>query len=219
VLYPGNENPVSKKFKKAHKKIDFKKSSLFTNTLGEKELLNCSCNLLICKIWTDGYILMKDKTIHFQAIGTIHSSYKQPKGTPIQPAGAKGVEGNIVVNPVFSEGLQDLEEFSHIIVLYYFHLSKSYSLKVKPFMDVTEHGVFATRASARPNPIGLSILKLKSIEKNILHVSDVDIVDGTPLLDIKPYVPPFDNTENVRVGWLEKNVYKLSDTVDDERFL
>jgi len=86
-------------------------------------------------------------------------------------------------------------------------------------MDTAEHGVFATRAPARPNPVGISILKLNSIEKNILHVSDVDIVDGTPLLDIKPYVPPFDDKENVRVGWLEKNVYKLSGTKDDERFL
>lgn len=162
---------------------------------------------------------MKNNTIFFQAIGTIHSPFKHPKGTPVQPPGAEGIKGKIILNSDYIEGLKDLEGFSHIITLYYFHKSGNFSLKVKPFMDDTPHGVFATRASARPNPIGFSILKLVQIENNILYVSDVEIIDGTPLLDIKPYVPAFDARKNVRVGWLEKNMQKLSDAVNDERFI
>jgi tRNA (adenine37-N6)-methyltransferase len=161
---------------------------------------------------------MEDKTFLFRSIGTIQSPFKQPKGTPIQPTAAEGVEGKIILEPSYIEGLKDLEGFSHIIVLYFFHKSGDFSLSVKPFMDDTSHGVFATRASARPNAIGLSILKLIRIEKNVLCVSDMDIVDGTLLLDIKPYVPAFDARNNVRVGWLEKNIHKLPDMKGDERF-
>jgi len=158
-------------------------------------------------------------SINFAQIGIIHSPYKIPRGTPIQPTAAKGTEGQI---EIFSEnvmGLVDLEKFSHVIVLYHFHLIKKVELLVKPFMDDEYHGVFATRASSRPNPIGLSILELVKIEDNILYVRDVDIVDGTPLLDIKPYVPDFDSRTNVRTGWLEKNIHKLPEAKDDERFV
>jgi tRNA-Thr(GGU) m(6)t(6)A37 methyltransferase TsaA len=109
----------------------------------------------------------------------------------------------VEIYPEFAEGLQGLEGFSHIIILYIFHQSKGYSLRVKPFLDHQEHGLFATRYPYRPNPIGLSIVRLEGIQANILNVADIDVLDGTPLLDIKPYVPDFDVRENARTGWYE----------------
>ncbi len=159
------------------------------------------------------------KCIEYTPIGIIHSPFKEPKGVPIQPSASKEVEGYVEIFPEFVPGLKDLEGFSHIILLYHFHLSKPFSLLVKPYLDDKHHGVFATRAPARPNPIGLSIVQLLSIEENILHIRDVDIVDGTPLLDIKPYVPQFDERENVRIGWLEDNIAKLPKSKDDGRFV
>lgn len=157
--------------------------------------------------------------IKFTQIGVIYSPFKEPKGTPIQPTGAEGIAGTVEVFSEFTKGLKDIADFSHIILLYNFHLSKKYKLEVKPFMDDQLHGVFATRASARPNSLGISIVRLTKVEGNILHIKDVDIVDGTPLLDIKPYVPEFDIREVEKVGWLEKNVHKLSTSKDDERFI
>jgi tRNA (adenine37-N6)-methyltransferase len=158
------------------------------------------------------------KKISYQPIGIIHSPFKNIKGMPIQSAGAKGIKGTIELDPKFTVGLKDLEGFSHIILLYHFHLSKSYSLTVKPFLDEAMHGVFATRAPRRPNPIGLSIVKLLSIEGRTLHIEEVDIVDGTPLLDIKPYVPEFDVKRAKRIGWLSKTVGRVYVTKADERF-
>ncbi len=157
--------------------------------------------------------------IKYKPIGIIHSPFKEPKGTPIQPAAAKGIEGKVEVFPEYAEGLKDVKEFSHIILVCHFHLSKKPSLKVKPFMDDQMRGVFATRAPSRPNSIGISIVRLVKIEENILHVQDVDIIDGTPLLDIKPYVCEFDPKEVNKIGWLEKNVHKLPTSNDDGRFL
>ena len=159
------------------------------------------------------------EAITYRPIGIIHSPFKEPKGTPIQPRAAHGVRGTVEVFPEYAAGLEDLEDFSHVILLYHFHLVKGAKLKVKPFMDQQEHGVFATRASSRPNPIGLSILRLERVEGNILYVCNIDIVDGTPLLDVKPYVPEFDIHPVERVGWLEKNVHKLPSTRDDGRFV
>lgn len=122
------------------------------------------------------------------------------------------------VFPEYAPGLSDLEGFSHVILIYHFHLASAPRLRVRPFMDGREHGVFATRAPARPNPIGLSVVRLLKVEGNVLYVADVDIVDGTPLLDIKPYVPQFDSAQNVRIGWLEGNVRKLPYARDDGRF-
>ena len=121
---------------------------------------------------------------------------------PIQSGGAKGTPGQINLDRRFAGGLKDLEEFSHIIILYHFHLSGGYCLSVKPFLDDEVHGVFATRAPRRPNQIGFSIVRLVSIEGNILNIEDVDVVDGTPLLDIKPYVPEFDSRHAEKIGWL-----------------
>jgi tRNA-Thr(GGU) m(6)t(6)A37 methyltransferase TsaA len=152
-------------------------------------------------------------------IGTIFSPFSDPKDMPIQPACALGISGKVVLEPEYQEGLKDLDGFSHIILLYSFHLSSSYNLIAKPFLDDKSHGVFATRAPCRPNPIGLSVLRLKKIDGLTLHVSNIDIVDGTPLLDIKPFVPAFDCPPDVSIGWLSDKVDRLRDSRSDDRFL
>ena len=157
--------------------------------------------------------------INYRPIGVVHSPFTAPRGTPIQPTAARGVEGVVEVFPQYARGLKDIEGFSHVILLYHCHLAKGVSLEVKPFMDDQLHGVFATRAPVRPNPIGLSVVRLVGVEGNRLHIRDLDIVDGTPLLDIKPYVPKFDIREVTRIGWLEDNVRKLPKARDDGRFV
>ncbi len=156
--------------------------------------------------------------IVFNTIGIIHSPFKEREGMPIQPIGAKGVKGQIVIFPEFKDGLKDLDGFSHIILLFNFHLSTNYKLLVKPFMEDTIRGVFATRAPRRPNQIGMSIVKLESVEDNILHISNVDIVDGTPILDIKPYIKRVDCVESEKIGWLEKKAEKFDKKISDNRF-
>jgi tRNA-Thr(GGU) m(6)t(6)A37 methyltransferase TsaA len=156
--------------------------------------------------------------LKYKPIGVIHSPFKKPKGTPIQPAGAEGTDGIVEIFPEYAEGLKDIEGFSHIILLYHFHLSKGATSIAKPFMDNEAHGVFAMRGPSRPNPIGISVVRLVRVEGNKLHIQDVDIVDGTPLLDIKPYIPEFDIREVERIGWLEKSVHKLSASKDNGRF-
>jgi len=157
--------------------------------------------------------------IKYKPIGIIHSPFIEPKGTPIQSASAKDIDGTVEVFPEYAEGLKDVEGFSHIFLIYHFHLSKEVPLKVKPFMDNEAHGVFAIRGPGRPNSIGISIVRLVRIEENTLHIQDIDIIDGTPLLDIKPYVPEFDIREVTKIGWLDKNVHKLSTSKDDGRFM
>ena len=156
--------------------------------------------------------------IKYKQIGLIHSPYKEPRGTPIQPTAAMDIEGAVEVFSEYVEGLKDIEGFSHIILIYHFNRTKGFSLQVKPYMDNFQRGVFATRAPSRPNPIGMSIVRLTNVEGNTLHVRDVDIVDGTPLLDIKPYVPKFDVRITGKIGWLDKNVSKLSTAKDNGRF-
>ena len=154
----------------------------------------------------------------YQPIGIIHSPFKRPEGTPIQPIGGIGVKAEVEIFPEYVEGLQDLEGFSHIILLYHCHLSQTYKLKVKPFLDDVEHGLFATRAPARPNPIGISVVRLSRIENNTIYVQDVDIIDHTPLLDIKPFVPDFDVRTAERAGWVEKKAVNAKKVSDDGRF-
>jgi tRNA-Thr(GGU) m(6)t(6)A37 methyltransferase TsaA len=156
--------------------------------------------------------------ITYRQIGIIRSPFTEARETPIQPSGATGINGFIELLPEYIRAMKDLEGFSHIILLYHFHLSKGYSPSVKPFLDSKYRGVLATRSPNRPNPIGLSVVRLDGIEGNILHIRDIDIVDGTPLLDIKPYVPAFDIREVERIGWLGNNIHKLWDTRDDGRF-
>jgi tRNA-Thr(GGU) m(6)t(6)A37 methyltransferase TsaA len=137
---------------------------------------------------------------------------------PIQPAGASGVEGTVEVYNEYIEGLKDLDGFSHIMLLYYFHQTSGYKLSVKPFLDDTEHGLFATRAPRRPNPIGISVVKLNRVDGGVLYIENVDILDGTPLLDIKPYVPEFDNHPADKVGWLADAGGKVENKRSDKRF-
>ena len=159
------------------------------------------------------------KKIAFRPIGIIQTPFKDKKGMPIQPSGAKGIRGTINIRAEYTDGLKDLEGFSHIILIYHFHLSKDYSLTVTPFLDDQPRGVFATRAPERPNSIGLSIVKLNTVKGNVLDIENVDIIDGTPLLDIKPYVPEFDAQVEVETGWLAKAAKRTKQTKSDKRFI
>ncbi len=161
---------------------------------------------------------MEEIGITFRSIGIIHTPFRDLSGMPIQPSAAEGVEGKVILDPAFQEGLQDLEGFSHIILLYYFHQAGDPELLVKPYLDDEQRGLFATRAPRRPNGIGFSIVKLLEIQGNILAIANVDILDGTPLLDIKPYIPYFDHPEADRVGWLEKSKGKVGGKLSDDRF-
>jgi tRNA-Thr(GGU) m(6)t(6)A37 methyltransferase TsaA len=161
---------------------------------------------------------MRHKKIIYQPIGIIHSPHKEIKGVPIQPSSAKGIQGEIELFEEYQDGLKDLNGFSHIIILYDFHKSKGYSLQIKPFLDEKLRGVFATRAPKRPNQIGLSVLKLNGIKANKLYVENVDMLDETPLLDIKPYASPFDAVEEEKIGWLSKNIKESDVKKSDERF-
>ncbi len=137
---------------------------------------------------------------------------------PYKPNGAMGVKGHIELNEELTIGLQDLEGFSHIILLYYFHQSKEYDLLVVPFLDTKKHGIFSTRAPKRPNQIGFSVVRLLEIKKNILFIENVDILDKTPLLDIKPYIPEFDCFEVDKTGWLKHSSQKIAQARSDGRF-
>jgi tRNA-Thr(GGU) m(6)t(6)A37 methyltransferase TsaA len=161
---------------------------------------------------------MRHKKIIYKPIGIIHSPHKEIKGVPIQPSSAKGIQGEIELFEEYQDGLKDLNGFSHIIILYDFHKSKGYSLQIKPFLDEKLRGVFATRAPKRPNQIGLSVLKLNGIKANKLYVENVDMLDETPVLDIKPYASPFDAVEEEKIGWLSKNIKESDVKKSDERF-
>lgn len=160
-----------------------------------------------------------DDHIEYHPIGIIRTPYKKIEDMPIQPSGASNARGELVVNVEYIDGLTDLEEFSHVYLIYHFHKVQNYKLVVTPFLDEKPHGVFATRAPKRPNPIGLSIVRLISIEENVLILNNVDIFDGTPILDIKPYVPAFDYQEDVRVGWLTDKDDDVKAKRSDERFV
>ena len=158
------------------------------------------------------------KEINFRPIGTIITPFSRIEEMPIQSSAAAGIRGEIVINEAFTEGLSDLEGFSHIYLLYHFHLSNSYDLKVTPFLDDQQRGVFATRAPRRPNPIGLSVVRLIGIEKNRLEIENVDMVNGTPLLDIKPYVPEMEGVGQYRIGWLSRYKDEIGSKESDSRF-
>lgn len=158
------------------------------------------------------------KDIVYKPIGIIRSPFKSAQGTPIQPAGATGVEGKVKLLPEYSRGLLDLDGFSHIILIYHFHLAQEGEICVEPYMDKETHGVFATRSPTRPNKLGMSVVELMKIDGPILHVKDLDILDNTPLLDIKPYVRKFDQPGSTVEGWLEKRIHKLQGARSDGRF-
>jgi tRNA-Thr(GGU) m(6)t(6)A37 methyltransferase TsaA len=144
------------------------------------------------------------RVFHFRAIGIVRSPFHEPAETPIQPVFAGTARGQVEVFPEFAEGLQDLEGFSHLHLIYVFDRVTEMKLRVKPYLQDVEHGIFATRAPTRPNPIGMSIVRLVGREGTTLQVAELDIVDGTPLLDIKPYAPRFDMREDVRAGWMDE---------------
>jgi len=142
--------------------------------------------------------------ITYRAIGVIHTPFREQADTPIQGT-FSDAEGTVEVFPEFAAGLKDIEGFSYLFLIYHFHKAEGYSLTAKPFLDGSEvRGVFAIRHFRRPNPVGLSIVELKQVRGNVLEVAGIDVLDGTPLLDIKPYIRQFDCREDARSGWVDR---------------
>jgi len=164
-------------------------------------------------------INQEKKMIDFCPIGLIHSPLTEIENMPIQPSGASGIIGNIEIDNEYLAGLKDIVSFSHIILIYHFHKAKYSGLEVTPFLDSQKRGIFSTRAPVRPNPIGLSIVRLLNVTQNMLVVENIDVIDRTPLLDIKPYVPEFDEQTSVRIGWLEGKDDKIKNKKSDRRFI
>lgn len=159
------------------------------------------------------------ESITINPIGIIHTPHTNIKDMPIQPIAAVGIKGYIELLPEYVPGLKDLEGFSHITLIYRFHKINGFDLEVVPFMDTEKRGIFSCKAPKRPNAIGISTVKLIDIDNNIIHIEQVDMLDGTPLIDIKPFYPRYDNRENVKIGWLEKNKdLPLEQLRSDERF-
>lgn len=146
---------------------------------------------------------MNSDVITFRPIGTIRSEHREAESTPIQPVYAEDCLGRAELQPEFADGLDDIEGFSHVYLIYSLHQAPLPRLRVKPFLQDCEHGIFATRAPCRPNAIGISLVRLLRREGAILHLAGIDILDGTPLLDIKPYSPRFDTVESPRGGWTD----------------
>ncbi|MBS7525193.1 tRNA (N6-threonylcarbamoyladenosine(37)-N6)-methyltransferase TrmO [Fusibacter paucivorans] len=159
-------------------------------------------------------------TLEFKAIGVVKSQFKSLEEMPIQPTGDLASPGYLEIEESYVEGLKDLDGFSHLYILYHFHKVKQSKLLVKPFMDDAVHGVFATRAPVRPNAIGMSVVAIDRIEGCRIYIQNLDVLDGTPLLDIKPYVPAFDLPQApVRVGWLDKPAEAIQARKSDQRFV
>ena len=157
-------------------------------------------------------------SVSFEPIGYIFTPFQKKEGMPIQSALAKGAKGRIELKEELVPGLLDLDGFSHIILVYHFHESKDFKLQVAPFLEDRKHGVFATRAPKRPNPIGMSVVKLLRVDNNILEVENIDVLNGTPLLDIKPYIPQFDIHQVEKSGWIEDKESDMNDIKSDDRF-
>ena len=156
--------------------------------------------------------------VTIKPIGIIHTPYNRIEDMPIQPKGASEVEGYILLDEDYIEGLKDLEGFSHIYLIYSFHQAKRTEMLVTPFMDIEKRGVFATRSPLRPNHIGISIVELKKVEGHKIFIEGVDMLDGTPLLDIKPYIEKFDRVKGSRSGWLQASDEQISKKRSDNRF-
>ncbi len=156
--------------------------------------------------------------VTYRPIGIIHSPFTDLQDMPIQPTGSASAPGTVEIHPDFAPGLKDLDSFSHVILLYHLHKVARVALLVTPFLSSEPRGVFATRAPTRPNPIGLSVVELQRVEGNKLYLGHVDILDGTPLLDIKPYVPEFDHPTDAKAGWLEQERGKVRSARSDDRF-
>lgn len=156
--------------------------------------------------------------ICYQPIGIIHTPFHDPAAMPIQPAGGESITGTVEVYPDYAAGLKDIEGFSRIILVYHFHRSSAFELEVVPFLDTRPHGIFATRAPNRPNPVGISVVRLIKREGSCLSISGIDIVDGTPLLDIKPYIPGCDAFTSGRTGWFPTDPSRVNHARSDDRF-
>jgi tRNA-Thr(GGU) m(6)t(6)A37 methyltransferase TsaA len=158
-------------------------------------------------------------TVAYTAIGFAETPHVAAAGTPIQPAGARGVRGVIRLRPELEPALRALDGFSHLVVIFHCDRARPPSLVVTPYLGDVECGVFATRSPSRPNPIGLSVVRLISVSGTVLEIEDVDLLDGTPILDLKPFVPAFDVPfTEVRIGWLEGRDGRTSDARADDRF-
>lgn len=162
---------------------------------------------------------MNKYDLKFKSIGILRTPFTNIQDMPIQPSGAEGVRGTLILDPALTPGIKDLDGFSHIILIYVFHQATQPQMTVTPFLDKKPHGVFATRAPKRPNPIGLSIVRLVAIQENLLTLENVDMLDGSPVIDIKPYVPAFDQPKNVRTGWLSADAGEVKTKRSDDRFI
>jgi tRNA (adenine37-N6)-methyltransferase len=156
--------------------------------------------------------------ISYTPIGVIHSPFVSTVGMPVQSVAAGGIAGTIALDPQFQDGLSDLAAFSHLILVTHLHQVTGYALRVVPFLDDRAHGIFATRSPWRPNPIGISIVRLDAIAGSTLYILDVDVVDGTPLLDLKPFVPAIDNRQTEQIGWFADRLDRLPTVRSDYRF-
>lgn len=183
---------------------------------------NIKCPTLYIVTAIKKYIITSKQVIsmiiNYEPIGIINTPHKIKDGIPIQSIAARGTKGTITIEKKYMEGLEDLDKFSHIYLIYHFNKSVNYKLKTIPFLDDKSHGVFSTRAPERPNPIGISVVKLIRIKDNILEIENLDILDQTPLLDIKPYVPAFDIHDVEKVGWLANKTEDLNTIKSDHRF-
>jgi len=156
--------------------------------------------------------------LNYRAIGTVRSPFLQAAGTPIQPSRAAAAEGSLELEPEYWSGLQDLDGFSHLVLVAHLHRTGPAQLQVVPFLDTRAHGIFATRAPARPNPIAVSVLRILRVEPGRVQVAELDLLDGTPILDIKPYVPEFDARPDASTGWYANAARKDERVVADDRF-
>jgi tRNA (adenine37-N6)-methyltransferase len=154
--------------------------------------------------------------IEFRPIGVVHSAFKEQQGTPIQPVFAQNARGKVEIFEPYRAALKDLNGFSRVWLIYYFDRAKTWEPLVVPYRDVHQRGLFATRAPARPNAIGISAVKLVLVEQGAIEVEEIDVLDGTPVLDIKPYVPNFDSYPDEKAGWLDNG--PVNKKTADERF-
>lgn len=159
-----------------------------------------------------------DKYIEFKVIGRVFSRFTEQKGTPIQGRMAPEETAEIEIFAEYAAGIKDLEGFSHIYVFFKFDRTLENKLLVKPYLDTNERGVFATRSPLRPNPLGMTIVRLDRVEGNRLFVSGVDILNNSPVIDLKPYIPDFDYHQPEKIGWYADNKARAEKVLADDRF-
>jgi len=159
----------------------------------------------------------RDKEIRFRPVGLVHSGFREREGTPRQAVGATGSRGRIEIDPALAEGLADLDGFSHVLVVFHLDRVGEAHLTAHPPWDDRPHGVFATCSPNRPNPIGVSVVRLERVEGTVLHISELDMLDGTPVLDVKPYVPRLFPRDGVRIGWLDGRVDGMTGSKTGDR--